>query len=934
MITNLRRVVRNAFGIYPGESRNAFRFIRLAFIIAFATSIADTMSIGLFLEHVGADKLPITYAVSAFTMFVFFSLFLYFLRIFSSYKILLNVMLIATCCYAFFAFVIQAHPPNWLFLALQIFTIGYIASITASFWTFFDTYHDLQDAKRIYAVYNAAYFLGYVISGILINLLIDKLGTFTLFALIPAALMLAIFEARSIVNKVPVIEEDITESFLYSGKKSLFTIIKLFATSPYAIVLVSMCFIVQTLRNSTEFSYMETFQKIFVPHISSPDAVSQNTIVEFLAKCKAYIAGGNIIIGMFFYRRMVRKINLGNMIILTPIYFLMVYFEWVTYDSLFVAILAVVAIEGVLCSVSDNNYNLLINAAPTKLRGILRITNDFFFEPTGMLFSSAFLMLFKSQSRWFGLCLAIIFLTIALILKNIYPKAIFISLQQNALHFERKVFDWFSKLNKKEQKEIKQDIIEALDSKDEEKQLMAIESLLSFNDPYDLSKAIYYINKFADHKKIQILSLLEKSPLSSDSKIIEMIDSWLDEASSEDLIKHANLYLAKKGFLHPQKVMNDLDSDDLYARGSAIITLKKSLANSSLVNAALNKTIAAKETELLLKFEDEDEICMGLEILSEDKGAGAIETILKFLMHSSLKIKKMAAKSLSMIATKFDSRYAPKIIEELNQSSDSEVRLHCLTALGKMADSTTVKEIILAGSLFRPNERRLTETIIMQMGLKTVPILLSITKDVTLHERSRILAGKILGKLSIAQLKANLSDIISEEIQRAYFYFYYGNTIQKNYPSLDLSLLQNGLVSNFQSVIDFIIHLVGAAGPIEDVDLIVRTLRGKNEKAHAHAIETLEKNCDEKIFLEIAPLIEDTPKEHKLDVFLKIHEEKSKLSLEEILNKLESSPSFLDKIIAAHLKAKLHMPHWKQSLREQIKTSDESFHHFAYELLE
>ena len=30
----------------------------------------------------------------------------------------------------------------------------------------------------------------------------------------------------------------------------------------------------------------------------------------------------------------------------------------------------------------------------------------------------------------------------------------------------------------------------------------------------------------------------------------------------------------------------------------------------------------------------------------------------------------------------------------------------------------------------------------------------------------------------------------------------------------------------------------------------------------------------------------------------------------------------------------MDMPDWKQSLREQIKTSDESFHQYAYELLE
>jgi hypothetical protein len=58
------------------------------------------------------------------------------------------------------------------------------------------------------------------------------------------------------------------------------------------------------------------------------------------------------------------------------------------------------------------------------------------------------------------------------------------------------------------------------------------------------------------------------------------------------------------------------------------------------------------------------------------------------------------------------------------------------------------------------------------------------------------------------------------------------------------------------------------------------------------------------------------------------------LSLSELLDKLERSPTLFDKIVATRLKAKLKMPGWRQQLREQMKQSDETFHQFAYELLE
>jgi len=59
-----------------------------------------------------------------------------------------------------------------------------------------------------------------------------------------------------------------------------------------------------------------------------------------------------------------------------------------------------------------------------------------------------------------------------------------------------------------------------------------------------------------------------------------------------------------------------------------------------------------------------------------------------------------------------------------------------------------------------------------------------------------------------------------------------------------------------------------------------------------------------------------------------------KLTLSELLGKLEHSPSLFDKIVAVRLKAKLQMPKWRHQLREQMKHSDKTFHQFAYELLD
>jgi hypothetical protein len=220
------------------------------------------------------------------------------------------------------------------------------------------------------------------------------------------------------------------------------------------------------------------------------------------------------------------------------------------------------------------------------------------------------------------------------------------------------------------------------------------------------------------------------------------------------------------------------------------------------------------------------------------------------------------------------------------------------------------------------------------MGLKVVPLLIALTKDVGLSERTRIMASKILARLALPQLQAVVMDVFEIEIERAYFYFYFGHTIQQRYPLYDLEMLQNAMLAGYQSVIDFVIHLLGAAGALEDPELLARSLLSRNAKIHSHAVESLEKTCDLAIFRRIAPLVDDLPLEEKLSACLKFHSNLPSLNLADLLSKLDASPSLFDKIVAARLKARLQLPNWRQHLREQMKQADNTFHQYAYELLE
>ncbi|OGN56900.1 MAG: hypothetical protein A3D96_07640 [Chlamydiae bacterium RIFCSPHIGHO2_12_FULL_44_59] len=920
---------QKAFGLYSGDWAQALRFTRLAALWAFGSSCLDTLSDGLFLEQVGAGSLPNVYlSIACGTIFVS-TLVLYSLRHTSPYRILTTAMVLGGSICISAAIFLETSPPVWFWYAIKIAARMFFAVMIACSWTFTDQYHDLQDAKRVYSIYSAAYFFGTIIAGTAINLFLASIGVRGLLLLAAGSISLALIEARNIAHKTKAVHDDTIEG-IFSGSRDTFTsLIKLITRSRFAIVLLLLSLFLQLMVTVTEFNYMETFGNYFA---STSGELSEGSIAIFLGKCRAIISACNIIIGIFFYGRFVRKMGLNNIILVTPLFFFGVYSGWILQNAMWLAVLGLIAVDGVLFTIEDNCFNLLSNAVPSKLKSKVRIINDFFFEPIGMLLSALLLFALSDGSRWLGMVLTVITLTLALIIKSIYSKAIMQNLKENALHFEKKVQSWLYSMTRREQRESKKDILAALRSPSEETQLLAIESLLdlSLTPPQILNAA----RRFSTAAKIQFLRLIDQTPFGNDSRILEMIDTWTDESESKELGRRAYLYLAKRGLLNPEKVEDDLGHPDLFLRGAAILTMKKSLAQQSFDTAALNRTIASKKLDLMLKSSHIDEISMGLDILAEEPSLETAEKALPFLSHEALVVKRAAARCLARLSDKRLSRHAFRLLEVLEEAKDNTLRLSLLETLGNISDSTTTKEILLASVYLRPNERRKAEKILVKMGLKIVPLLISFTKDIGLPERARVLAGKILGQLALPQLQANLPDILDIEIERAYFYFYFGHTIQKKYPLYDLNMLESALLTGYQSVIDFIIHLLGAAGSSEDPELIVRGLHSRNEKTHSHAVESLEKTCDVRIFKLIAPLLDDLPLEDKMAACLKWQGDYPELSLSELLSKLEQSPSLFDRVVAVRLKAQLKMPNWREELREQMKHSDENFHQFAYELLE
>jgi HEAT repeat protein len=929
-------LLQRIFNIYPGEERQALLFAFLGFIWAFGATCGLKFADALFLLHVGAESLPQAYTLISCGMFGLAFVLLYSFHKFSSYHIYLTTLLSGLGFYSFIFICLLLDigtTSQWLWYALKLVGFYLFAVLMTCYWTFIDQYHHLQDAKRLYSLFSSTIFLGAASTGLLMYS--GLLDLDHLMILIIGLLCLTYFWVGKIAHAIPLVaHEDIEqEGQVYEDGSYLKFFIKSITSSRFTLLLMTSNLLIYLLLVITEYNYMFTFENHFANQLdSNAGGGTEASLTLFLGQCLATVSVSNLFFGLFIYSRMVRRFGISSLLLITPILLIIAFTGWSVSNSLLFPLLGFFVVEGTSYIIDDNNFNLLLNAVPTKLKYKIRVIIESFFEPVGMLTSATLLSFFQNHSKLLGLILAICTLCIGLALSANYLKALFFNLSENAVHFQRTVTDWISKMTDKQQKAAESRLLGIFKLGDEQAQLFACEGLLAFEDATILKRLLNHASHMRAKTKIKLVPLFEQSIFAKNSLVLDALQEWVQQDFDPQLRSTVYFYLAKQGLLHPEKIRGELKNSDLQLQGAAIIALKKSLAYLPPTTAAYNRTLAAHHLKLLLDSHHEEELCMGLQILGIDGDMHNLDILISYLKHPSLMVARTAAKSIAKAESLDSIRQAPLIISQLSQISDNEVRLSCLKALEQVNDSSLVDDIIQISLHFRPNERRLTEEVIFKMGLRTVPALLSIMRDTQAPDRCRLLAGRILGRLALPQLRANLSDIIRQEIERAYFYFYHHHTIQSLNPELDLSMLQDVLITGHHSVLDFIIQILGIAGEVEDEELLSRSLRSRNSKVRSQVVETLEKTCEPQIFRLLQPLVDDIPYEEKIRICAKSGNKP--LILNDLLDKMSESSAQIDRIIAATMKYHLNLPYWRESLRQQMSRQNEIFHHFAYELLD
>lgn len=905
---------RKLFHLFPGEERGAGIFSLLAFFWAAAVTSGLKFADALFLLHVGAESLPLLYSLSAGCMILIASLLIYSFHTFPPYRVFMAALFIAALFYltVFFTFS-YAEKESWIWYVLRIFGSVNFAIIGTSFWTFIDQYYHLQDAKRLFSLFNSMMFLGISTTGFIMLLGLIEFQTLSLliasFLFISIALIYYIHKTER-----PVHDDTDLEVEPLSYKKFFLGIFR----SKFTLLLMTSNLLIYLLMATTEFNYYNTFDRLFDPGgLVAVGDEADASLTLFLGKALAGVSVANVIFGLFFYSRLLRRFGIGWLLPITPLLLLTTYTSWQFSDALWIALLGYFVVEGTTYVIDDSNFTLLLNAVPIQFKHKIRIAIESFFEPIGTLIAAALLSTSFIDPKLLGLCLSAALLTIAIILQRNYLQAIWQNLAENALRFGRSTAMWFQGFSKIEKKLFENRLLALIRMK--EATPFAMQCLIEAEDRTGIQKLVKTAANFLIEDKVALIKNLQNSEFSSDVIAVELAQNWLMEAEDPRLVEELYWYLAQQGLLHPHKLNDELESDNLKLKGAAILTLLTANADISTHEAWENKTLAYEKIRELFDSDDTASIEIGLKIVASDASALGLDIVLTYITHPSPLIQREAARVVYLMASPKSTKLAPRIAALLTETRETVAREFLLKALGKIGDARQVEAIVSAQAYFRPSERRIAEEALISMGLRNIPLLISLVKDTALPDRARLAAGKALGKIALFQLRAHLEAILKPEINRALTLAAQMRKVEKD---ADLDILADTLRSDYFSVLDFIIQLLGVAGEVDDTELLSRALRNGYVKIQSQAIETIEKTCEPRIFRMLRPLFERSGQQI------------STQTIDEILESMRFSSSIGDKIVAYTMLKKRGKEGWEAALKKEMTTSSDLFKHFAYELLE
>ncbi len=868
--------------IRPNERKNILFFSLLGFAWSISVCFGFAYSDALLIKAVGTQSLPLTYAITALGLFGFSGFFIYLYNRRPIHQVYYLWSAISTLFYTFIFMGLSVGIKSpYFFIGFKAFSYIIQIGFYSCFWTFIDQYFELQNAKRLFGIFYSAIFLGTAISGIVMALESSiSQSSYLILAITTVPLIASAFLARYIHLNLEKLPDDFDQFIVY--KTSARTLIKAIATSPFTMLLLLFCIFLQVLLLITEYEYMFGLQQYF-------QLEDGKGLTELLGKL--YFFGGffNIIFGIFIYGRVIKKAGLNNALLLVPLFFISLFCGWSFSSHLIMTIMGFIAVEGVMTLVEDNNFTLLLNAVPLKVKSKIRIVCESLIEPCGVLISSGLILVCKHHGKFLGLCLSIIMLGVGLLMRAYYTKGIFNNLTAHVINFKKPKHLWETNISKRDYHKSKQKFLQQFLSLKDKEQFFIFECSLRFNDLKFLQILMGKTTKLTTPVKLKVIQILSQYPRELSSEFLPYFQHWIKKDAR--LYKYLIFHLAKMNLIGIEQINK---STCPYMRASYALLLDHNERHQEAENILARMVFSKKQVEQHIAIE-------ALRFLKRSN----FNSILIELLKNRPESRETILTTLSKTVDQESHDLLPPLLSELDEETHIPFRYILVDCIEKIITPENLQEVLLQTTHWSDQEKRDLAEAITEMESPVTEPLAETLENNRHSDKIRLFAGSILSKVDKKQLKASFSQICGEEIERAYLYYYHFITIQKSYPYTNLNLLEQALKHSFDSIIDFIIQIQAHIQDFEEGDVLVQCLHSPTPKTVSHALETLQKMCPSKLYKKLLPIIEEGHDKH---FFKSYHEQKLPiLSLDELLDLLEHSSSIVNRMIVLSIKQRLNI---------------------------
>ncbi|WP_080121285.1 hypothetical protein [Chlamydia suis] len=886
------RALRFLLSLRRGEEKRALLFLLLGLIWSVACYGSLALGESLFLEEIGAEKLPFAYLGASFFLCFISCLILYNLsrKRASPKALFLSFISCVLVCnfYLFWHLAIHRSVSGSPIFIYRILIWGLTILCYANFWGFVDQFFNIQDAKRHFCIFNAITFFGDFLGARIVNQ-IQHLGA----ELILAAFIIVITLTFPLVHYISSSLKELSEDhdlFLDTGyPPSTKQTLKLCLKDKYTFYLVSFYFLMQLLVVFTEYNYLKIFDTQF-------GNANNFELTENFTKYSSWISLGNMFFALFAYSRVITKFGINNIILFAPICFFSLFFCWSIKTSVLIATMGMIAREGLAYALDDNNLQLLIYGIPNKIRNQVRIAIESFVEPAGM-FICALLCLFIPHQYALCIIISAVCILLAMLLRTSYSKAILRNLSLEAVHLKRSISERFSEMSDTEKRQAELFLLTHLKSPQERHQMFAFQHLLNLKNRAVLPNLLLHMNKLGLSGKLKTLNMLKNSVWAKDFLTLELLKRWSSLPQHPSIAAALHFYFVEHDLLNVSDVADDLydqSGDRLFA---AILSVRKYKPCGEY------QTLAQNRLSEILQSEDPELIVKGLSVLALERRPSNFPIILPFLTHPNEQVFLQACLALESCADKQYNQYGPTILHTLKKTKDIQASMALLKTLAPLLQPSLIQEFITAAVQLKNVLRKHAETILASLPKECAPILVDIISDSSLHNSCRIMAAKALSQIDHRQLKRLALKILKAKASKALFYDYHKNFIQKRYPRYDLHLLIETLEANYHAEVNFMLAFLAIVGSTDYADVLIRSLTGKNLKARAQALESLEKDSESHLFTLITPFVYRDVPVFEEKYYLKRGVEP--LAIEELLNWIEKTPFHFSKLTALQLKEEL-----------------------------